>query len=119
MSREGVLLVAGEESGRARHSFIRSDEFGEEKSGPDGRPQLAFNGEPKLLRELMFLAENKQKPKVYFTQSSGELALSAGGARPEPRRSATAIKAYLEKNYFDVAPLTFDVGAAAKVPDDE
>lgn len=120
MSREGVLLVAGEEgAARNRHSFIRGDEFAEEKPDPSGRPVATFNGEPKLLRELAFLAENKQRPKVYFTQSSGELSLSgAGGGRPDPRRSAAMIKSYLEKNYFDVAPLTFELGAPAKVPDD-
>ncbi|MBN9121820.1 MAG: Gldg family protein [Planctomycetes bacterium] len=120
MSREGVLLVAGEEgaTARNRHSFIRSDEFGSQTEGPDGRPVASFTGEQKLLRELMFLAENKNRPKVYFTQSSGELALSPAGGRADPRRSATALKSYLEKNYFDVAPLTFDVGAPAKVPDD-
>jgi hypothetical protein len=118
MSREGVLLVAGEGTAeRKRHSFIRDDEFGEQKDGPDGRPIASFNGEPKLLRELMFLAENKNKPKVYFTQSSGELSFAPGG-RGGARRSATMLKGYLERNYFDVAPLTFDIGKPAKVPDD-
>lgn len=119
MSREGVLLVAGEDTGeRKRHSFIRSDEFEETTSGPDGRPTLAFNGEPKLLRELMFLAENKQKPKVYFTQSSGELTLGAARRGANPRRSAASLRSYLEKNYFDVAELNFEVAGTAKVPDD-
>jgi hypothetical protein len=120
MSREGVLIVAGDEGGadRKRHAFIRADEFGDQKEELDGRTVPTFNGEPKLLRELMFLAENKQRPKIYFTQSSGELALAPGGRGAEPRRTATALKGYLERNYFDVAELTFDVGAPAKVPDD-
>ena len=118
MSREGILLVAGDEGGadRKRHSFIRSDELSETKSGQDGREVPTFNGEPRLLRELMFLAESKQKPKIYFTQSSGELALGGGG-RGEAKRTAAALKTYLEKNYFDVQPLTFELGTA-KVPDD-
>lgn len=119
MSREGVLLVAGEEGGaeRKRHTFIRADEFESTDDGPDGRPVTAFNGEPKLLRELRFLAENKQRPKVYFTQSSGELALS-GGMGADARRTAAGLKGYLEKNYFDVAELAFDPNKPAKVPDD-
>lgn len=118
MSREGVLLVAGEEgaTGPKRHSFIRANEFGEEKDGPNG-PQQTFNGEPKLLRELLFLAENKNRPKVYFTQSSGELALNPAG-RANAQRSAAALKGYLEKNYFDVQPLNFDEMPVPKVPDD-
>ena len=119
LSREGVLLVAGAEGGadRNRHTFIRSDELEETKADAEGRQVPSFNGEPRLLRELMFLAESKQKPKIYFTQSSGELALAADG-RGDKRRSASALKAYLEKNYFEVVPLTFDLGGPAKVPDD-
>ncbi len=124
LSGEGILLVAGDETGseRKRHSFIRDDELRERKEDSEGRAIPAFNGEPRLLRELMFLAENKQKPKVYFTQASGELSLTGGGRGPagraDPRRGATGLKAYLEKNYFDVQPLVFDSAAPAKVPDD-
>ncbi|MDY3554674.1 GldG family protein [Gemmata sp. JC717] len=115
LSREGLLLVAGGEGDRNRHSFLRADEFEESKPDAQGRQVPVFNGEPKLLRELLFLAENKQKPKVYFTQSSGELALAGGADR---RRSAAGLKAYLEKNYFEVVPLKADPGAPARVPDD-
>ncbi|AWM36324.1 ABC-type uncharacterized transport system [Gemmata obscuriglobus] len=115
LSREGLLLVAGGEGDRNRHSFLRADEFEESKPDAQGRPVPVFNGEPKLLRELLFLAENKQKPKVYFTQSSGELALAGGADR---RRSAAGLKAYLEKNYFEVVPLKADPGAPTRVPDD-
>ncbi|MCI0705791.1 MAG: GldG family protein [Planctomycetia bacterium] len=120
MSREGVLLVAGDEESadRKRHTFIRGDEFSEIQQGPSGDPIPAFNGEPKLLRELMFLAENKQRPKIYFTQSSGELSLGRGGRSANPRRSATMLKDYLERNYFEVADLTFELAGQAKVPDD-
>lgn len=118
MSSEGVLLVAGEEGAadRKRHTFIRADEFASEKAGEGGQSVTTFNGEPKLLRELMFLAEDKKKPKVYFTQSSGELSLAPAGG--DARRTASQLKSYLEKNYFDVAPLTFELGTVAKVPDD-
>lgn len=120
MSREGVLLVAGEggSADRQRHTFIRADEFVEQKEDKSGRPTEVFNGEPKLLREMMFLAESKVRPKVYFTQSAGELALGAGGRRADARRAASVLKGYLEKNYFDVQPLVFDDASAPKVPDD-
>jgi uncharacterized membrane protein len=118
MSQEGVLLVVGDESSpeRKRHTYLRSEEFEEVKRDDSGRQTLAFNGEPKLLREMMFLAENKQKPKVYFTQSSGELSLS--GESQNPQRSAAKLKAYLEKNYFDVAELKFNLNAPTQIPVD-
>jgi hypothetical protein len=122
MSREGILLVMGEDDGaneRKRHTFVRSEDLGETKADANGRQMLVFNGEPKLLRELMYLAENKQRPKIYFTQSSGELALTAAGGRgSDPRRAATVLKSYLEKNYFDVQTLNFDLAGTTKVPDD-
>lgn len=115
LSREGVLLTAGED--KKRHSFIRDDEFSTSEPGGDGRPKEAFSGEARLLREILFLGESKQRPVVYFTQSSRELAITTGDDRVPPRRSASALKAYLDKNYVDVRPLAFDV-AAAKIPDD-
>ncbi len=119
MTRDGVLLVVGDENNedRRRPSFIRADEFSDQTEDPQGRPVFVFNGEPRLLRELMFLADDKQKPKVYFTQSSGELSLT-GGRTADRRRTATALKQYLEKNNYDVAPLSFDATGPAKVPDD-
>ncbi|HEY1192086.1 MAG TPA: Gldg family protein [Gemmata sp.] len=118
MSGEGVLLVAGEENGpdRKRHAFIRDDELGTVDA--DGRSMKSFNGESRLLRELLFLAENKQKPKVYFTQSSGELAIGGAGRAGGSRRAATVLKGYLEKNYFAVAELPFGPGKENKVPED-
>ena len=121
MSGEGILLVAGDEAStdRKRHSFIRDDELRDRQDDGQGRQVPAFNGEPKLLRELMFLAESKQKPKIYFTQSSGELSFGGGGERGgNSKRTAAVLKSYLEKNYFEVAELTFGIGDAVKVPDD-
>jgi hypothetical protein len=127
LSQIGVLLVVGDESepGTARrHTFLRDDEFLEtdEAARPGARSARTFNGEQKLLRELRFLADNKNKPVVYFTQSSGELALSAGGPGgrpPSPRRAATGLKQYLEKNYVDVRVLPAPTpGAPVAIPDD-
>lgn len=114
---EGVLLVVGDNDADAdRHTYIRFNEFIEEKPGPDRRTVEVFNGEARLLRELMFLSESKKKPKVYFTQSSGELSVSGGG--DDPKRGATALVAHLKKNNYDVEPLTFVLGAKAEVPAD-
>lgn len=119
MTRDGVLLVAGDESNedRRRPSFIRADEFSNQTEDEQGRLTHVFNGEPRLLRELMFVADDKVKPKVYFTQSSGELSLT-GARGTDRRRSATALKQHLEKNNYEVFPLTFDAAGPAKVPED-
>src|SRR5205823_2537476 len=71
----GVLLTVGEDG--KRYTFIRSDEFLDREPPTMARqaPQVAFAGEAKLMRELRFLAENREKPVVYFTQSNGELDL--------------------------------------------
>ncbi len=118
LNETGVLLTVGEDE--KRHTFLREDEFTE--SVPSGaRREQVFVGESRLLRELAFLAENKQKAVVYFTQSSGELDIGGGGMGREdtasPAASGARIKAFLEKNYLDVRPLTFDP-KDAKVPDD-
>jgi hypothetical protein len=112
----GVLLTVGEdEKATPRYTFIRADEFLDREASMMGRQsQPVFAGEAKLLRELMFLAEAKQKPVVYFTQSNGELDINgAGGAD----RSARELKSFLEKNYLDVRPHKFDPNEP-KVPDD-
>jgi len=74
-----------------------------------------------LIRELLFLAENKQKPIVYFTQSAGELDISGGGLGredpPPPTASGAKLKTFLEKNYLEIRPLKFDL-TSPKVPED-
>jgi hypothetical protein len=123
----GVLLTVGEDTQGAgppgRYVFIRADDFLDREAGAMGRPgEQVFAGEGKLIREVMFLAENKQKPVVYFTQSNKELSLTGGGAMgmpgdTGPEHSAAQLKAFLEKNYLDVRPLTLDP-VKPTVPDD-
>ncbi len=117
----GVLVVVGEDE--KRYSFIRYDDLYTAEGGgaPGEEPNLVFQGESRLVRELLFLSENKTRPVVYFTQNSGELAIGPrpggeGGPTP-PARSANQIKTALEKNYVDVRPLTLDV-TDPKIPDD-
>lgn len=121
----GVLLTVGEDDRPAaaggpagRYAFIRVDEFLDRESGMGQQAQPAFAGEAKLIRELMFIAENRQKPVVYFTQSNKELSIGASpGSDEGPERSANQLKAFLEKNYLDVRPLNFDP-IKPRVPDD-
>lgn len=111
----GVLLTVGDEDKPAtRYAFIKADDFLERDTSMGRGAQPSFAGEAKLMREVRFLAENKERPVVYFTQSNGELDVSGGA---EPGRSAAQLKAFLEKNYVDVRPLKFDL-SDPKVPAD-
>ena len=40
--------------------------------GEGNKPQRQFTGEVRLMQELYFLAEDKRRPVVYFTQGHGE-----------------------------------------------
>ena len=113
----GVLLTVGEDE--ARSAFLRAEDlFTQEVEGRS--QQYVFQGEAKLVRELLFLAENKTKPTVYFTQGSGELEVVPGAGRAGRgggRRAATQLREALEKAYATVKVLEPDA-ADPKVPDD-
>jgi len=94
-----ILLTAGEDE--KRHAVIPDTEF----AAVQGNKQV-FQGEARMFRELVILADTDTKPVVYFTQSNGEFSISATDEAPDDRK-ATRLKAYLEKNYLDVRPLTF------------
>ncbi|CAN5560577.1 hypothetical protein BH11PLA2_BH11PLA2_04420 [soil metagenome] len=114
-----VLLATGDNE--ARSAFIRlNDMIGSEGGDQRTRPTETFAGESKVMREVLFLADNKAKPVVYFTQGHGELSFS-NAAEPEQAvragRTANALKALLEKNYVDVKVWTPEI-KDPKVPDD-
>ena len=113
----GILLVAGDDESRA--SFIRGSELVAEDATAR-TPTVSFQGEARLVRELLFLSEGKTRPVVYFTQGHGELEIAppqGGDARPAGGRGASQLRTALEKNYVDVRPLEFDL-TNPKVPDD-
>jgi hypothetical protein len=111
----GVVLSFA--SDKRRFSFIPTEEFftSPRRARPgEEQEKTTFIGEGRLVKELLFLADNKQKPRVYFTQGAGELQLR-GDASPD--RMATELSQYLERNYLDVQPLTLDKDNP-KVPND-
>lgn len=112
----GLIVAVGEDE--SRYSFLRGTDLVKRDMDPRGRSsgKDAFQGEGKLVRELQFLADDKQKAAVYFTQGSGELSLD-GGPDVRPDRAATQLKAYLVKFNVDVRPLPLDA-PGAKVPED-
>lgn len=110
----GVLLTIGADG--KRHTLIRETEFSQ-SAAPGGQGGSAFVGESRLVKELLFLAENEQKAIVYFTQSSGELPLNAQQAEAAQQGSVARLSEYLGRNNLEVRPLRFDP-KDVKVPDD-
>ncbi len=111
----GVLLTFP--SDKKRFSFIPADDFfsteRDSSAQPNQQPRRVFIGEGRLVRELLFLADNKQKPKIYVTQSSQEMQLSTD----QEDRNISSIRTFLERNYLEIVPLNFDKDNP-KVPDD-
>jgi hypothetical protein len=121
----GILLVSGpdDQPTKQRHAYVAAQELlSGGGMGPGGsRQPETFVGESRILRELRYLSENETRPTVYFTQSSGELSITAG--RPgeiSDRLSASQLQRFLESHYsLDIKPLNFPVGEAnPKIPDD-
>jgi hypothetical protein len=112
----GVLLTIGADG--KRHTLIREAEFSQSAQGaPGAQGGAAFVGESRLVKELLFLAENETKAVVYFTQSSGELPLNAQQAEAAQQGSVARLSEYLGRNNLEVRPLRFDA-KDPKVPDD-
>ena len=103
----GMLAVVGENEDAT--AFIRATEL----IDMAGR-SLVFQGENKLMTELMYLTDARAKEKVYFTQDHGELSMEAGAERD---KSASGIVQFLRDRKMNVEPLTFNE-PGAKVPDD-
>ena len=105
----GILLTLGEDD--TRFAFVPSREL----VGAATRGPAVFEGEGRIVRELLFLADNKQKTVVYVTQGSGELAVTPGG-RPGGR-TMRAIAEKLAQINCDVRPLAIDT-KSPNVPSD-
>ncbi len=106
----GILLVAGEDE--SAFAFIRDSDLGESQLGRQSRD--VFQGEARLTRELLFLAEGKTKAVVYFTAGSGELSVAPGD---RSQRAASRLRTVLEKNNVEVKTLTAGIENVT-VPDD-
>lgn len=112
---DGVLIVYGEGKG-APSSFIKGDEIVKVSPGGRGERSMTFEGEARFITELAYLAENKQKPVVYFAnQNANEFDLN--NDEPQNANAIGTLRSRLEKRNYEVRPLKFDV-ADPKVPDD-
>ena len=117
---DGLLVTAGRDE--ERYSFLpMSDLITQPDARGEGPPRTEFIGESKLMRELLFLSDNKSKPILYFTAGHGEFELTppdpGSPPPPGPRRPTGTLRAALDKSYFEVRPLRFDAANPA-VPAD-
>ena len=117
----GLIVALGPDE--KRYQFIQYDELlGNEptqRGQPRGRKLL--QAEPRIIREILFLTENKQKPVIYFTQGAGELSIDAPppAERGPNFRAGEFLKQALIADSCEVKPLRFDALAAdPQVPGD-
>jgi len=114
--RYGLLVVYG--TGESAPSdFIRRSELQTSGGRMEGEGQRRFVGEEVLIKDIVFLAGNKQKKKIYFTSGAGELSMmpEQGGG---PETTIRELRSRLAAANYEVADLSFGPGKANKVPDD-
>src|SRR5262249_52744037 len=115
---QGVLIVYGPQ-GDQQSEFIKYDDiFSVERSRPgsDVKPKILFKGEGALMTKLAYLTEGKARPKVYFTQSNGELDLNGFDTNREDV-GLSVLKDRLTRANFDVQELKLGL-EKSEIPDD-
>ncbi len=117
ISRLGLVLAIGPDE--KRYQFIEQAELFGREAGQQGPGRKTFQAEPRIIREILFLTENKRKPVIYFTQGAGEISIEAGGPPDRNARPGERLKQGLIGDYCEVKPLRFDgLGVDPKVPED-
>jgi hypothetical protein len=111
---QGLLVVYGEGEG-ASHEFVRRSELFENAAMTrEGGTRFQFKGESALVSAIKYLAENRTKAVVYFTQGHGEPAFG-GPATPFARQGLSVLKDDLEKRRYEAKPLR--LGPGVTVPE--
>jgi len=103
--RVGMLVTVGDED---EHSFIPAAEL----IDIEGR-QLVFQGENRLMSELLYLTDPGRKDKVFFTTGHEELSIEGGGEGP----SAGNVVRYLRERKVTVESVRLSP-TEARIPDD-
>ncbi len=106
-NRLGLVITVGEDE--STYSFIPAEDLIliEDRS-------LVFNGENRLMTELMFLSDARANEKIYVIQGYGAPSIDSAGPN---ERSIAQIVQHLRDRKTTVEPLTLEK-ADAKIPDD-
>ncbi len=115
----GLIVAVGPDE--KRYSFIQIEELLGRETAARGQPpgRKTLQCEPRLIREILFLTENKRKPVVYFTQGAGEVSVEPPAPGERNARTGEQLKQALIGDYCEVKPLRFPALAVdPKVPDD-
>ena len=117
ISRLGIVVAIGPDE--KRYQFIQQMELFGKEPNQQGPARRTFQAEPRVIREVLFLTENKRKPVIYFTQGAGEIAIDSAGPNDRNARPGEQIKQALIGDYCEVKPLRFEpLAVDPKVPDD-
>jgi len=121
-SGRGLLVVYGDvaEGEKAPHEFVAEKDL-EEGGGFDpggGSAPRAFKGEQVLVQTIQQLAEKNKKPKVYFTQLSGELLINDAPVKlafdnrilADEFRGIGTLVSKLKKDNYEVQGLVWEAG---------
>jgi hypothetical protein len=117
----GLLVVYGSE-GSEQTEFIRLDElkqdnFSRDRQGGTKRRDYIFKGEAALMKALTYLAEDKKKAVVYFTQGNGEPSLAGDFGGGRFAQSVRELRDRLTSANYEVKELELKPGVD-KVPAD-
>jgi hypothetical protein len=104
----GMLATVGDDE--SAYVFIPDSDLVEIQRGQG----VVFQGENKLMTELMFLTDVRGNQKIYFIQGFKQLGIDAGG---DPAHSASQIVQFLRDRKMNVEALDLSK-ADAKIPDD-
>ncbi len=109
----GLLIAVGENEDVT--SFIPSRDLVDYNIDQQGRSIIfVFQGESKLLNELIYLTDSRSKEVVYVTQDHDELSIDSNATG---KRTMAAAIQYLRDKKVRIEPLDLD-SKEPKVPDD-
>lgn len=109
----GMILAFGDNEDE--YAFVPAEDLVNIIPLGEDDATLAFQGEHRLLTEIMSKQEAGTASVVYFTQDHGELSIQEGVR--DPRRSANRMLKVLLDRKVTLKPLVLD-DANPKVPDD-
>jgi gliding motility-associatede transport system auxiliary component len=97
----GLYIAVGEDENAT--SFIPSRDMVDLEPTDRGRSvNFVFQGESKLMNELIYLTDARSKEVIYFTQDNDELTMEPSGG---DRRSMSGVIQFLRDKKVNVAPL--------------